>query len=187
MAELNNYITRHKTDFEAIIEHLKKELGSLRTGRAQSALVDNLLVEAYGTKQPLKQLAGISIQDPKTISIEPWDKTILKDVEKAIGASNLGLSVINLGGKILAKVSMMTEENRKELIKVLGKMAETAKINVRQIRDKAKEEIIKAEKDNDITQDDRYKFVADLDNFVTEQNKKIIAISEEKETEIMTV
>ncbi len=187
MADTNQFISKHKPEFDAVIEHFKKEIGSLRTGRAQSALVDNLLVEAYGTKQGLKQLAGISIQDSKTISIEPWDKSIMKDIEKAISASNLGLSVINLGGKILAKVSMMTEDTRKELLKILGKMMETCKINIRQSRDKVKEEILKAEKDKDITQDDRYQYLADLDNYVTELNKKVEAIAQEKEEEIMTV
>lgn len=187
MAEMNQFINKRKSEFDAVLEHLKKELGALRTGRAQSALVDNLIVEAYGSRQPLKQLAGISIQDSKTISIEPWDKSILKEVEKALSANNLGLSIINLGGKILAKVSMMTEETRKELLKVLGKILENEKISIRQIRDKVKEEILKAEKDNDITQDDRYKYLADLDNYVSELNKKTEAIAEEKEKEIMTV
>jgi ribosome recycling factor len=187
MTELNSFIKEHKAEFEGALEHLKKEIGSLRTGRAQTALVDNLQVEAYGTRQPLKQLAGVSIQDSKTISIEPWDKSVMKDVEKALGASNLGLSIINLGGKILAKVSMMTEETRKDLLKVLGKMVETGKINIRQVRDKVKEEILKAEKDKEITQDDRYQFVADLDNYVTDFNKKIEEIAKEKEEEIMTI
>ena len=187
MPELNQFILQNKQDFDNALGHLKKELGSLRTGRAQSALVDNLLVDVYGTKQALKQLAGISIQDSMTISIEPWDKSILKEIEKALGSSNLGLSVINLGGKILAKVSMMTEETRKELIKISGKMLESGKINIRQVRDKVKEEILNAEKDNEITQDDRYKFLADLDNYVTELNKKAQQIAEQKEEEIMTI
>lgn len=187
MPELNKFISQHKQDFDNILEHLKKELGSLRTGRAQAALVDNLQVEAYGSRQPLKQLAGISIQDSKTISIEPWDKSIMKDVEKALGSTNLGLSVINLGGKILAKVSMMTEETRKELLKVLGKMMENDKISIRQVRDKVKEEILKAEKDKVITQDDRYQYLADLDNYVSEMNKKTEVIVKEKEDEIMTI
>jgi ribosome recycling factor len=187
MAELNQFINKHKSEFDAVLEHLKKELGTLRSGRAQSALVENLQVEAYGTRQALKQLAAISISDPKTISIEPWDKNILKDVEKALGFSNIGLSVVNAGNKIIAKVPLMTEENRKELIKVLGKMLEAAKINIRQIRDKAKEAILKAEKDKEITQDDRYQGVADLDNYISELNKKAETISEEKEKEIMTV
>ena len=166
---------------------MKKELGTLRTGRAQSALVENLLVEAYGTRQALKQLAAISITDPKTISIEPWDRNILKEIEKALGFSNLGLSVINTGNKIIASVPLVTEENRKELLKVMGKILETAKINIRQVRDKIKEQILKDEKEKKITQDDRYKSVADLDNYVAEQNKKVEASGEEKEQEIMTI
>ena len=187
MAELNKFISQHKQDFDNILEHLKKELGTLRTGRAQSALVENLQVEAYGSRQVLKQLAAISITDPKTISIEPWDKNILKDVEKALGFSHIGLSIVNAGNKIIAKVPLMTEENRKELIKVLGKMLETAKINIRQIRDKAKDAILKAEKDKEITQDDRYQFVADLDNYITDLNKKAEAIAKGKEEEITTI
>jgi ribosome recycling factor len=187
MSELNQFIKDHKTDFDNVLEHLKKELGSLRTGRAQSALVENLQIESYGSRQALKQLASISISDPQTISIEPWDKSILKEIEKALGQANVGLSVINLGSKILAKVSMMTEESRKELIKVLGKMLETGKINIRQVRDKVKEAILKAEKDKSLTQDDRYQFLADLDNYVSELNKKAEAMAKEKEEEIMTI
>lgn len=187
MPEINKFITQNQKEFDAILEHLKKELGSLRTGRAQSALVENLQVEAYGSRQILKQLASISIQDAKTIIIEPWDKNLLKDVEKAMGFSNLGLSIVNAGGKIIAKVPLMTEENRKELIKVLGKILENAKISIRQIRDKVKESIIKAEKNNDITQDDRYQYLADLDNFVSDYNKKAEKIADEKEEEIMTI
>lgn len=187
MAELNQFIAKHKTEFETALEHFKKDIGSLRTGRAQTALVDNLQVEAYGSRQPLKQIAGISIQDSKTISIEPWDKSIMKEVEKAIGASNLGLSIINLGGKILAKVSMMTEETRKELLKVLGKMLEAGKISLRQVRDKVKEEILKAEKDKDITIDDKFQYLADLDNYVSDLSRKTEEIAKEKEEEIMTI
>jgi ribosome recycling factor len=187
MSELNQFIKDHKTEFDNVLEHLKKELGSLRTGRAQSALVENLQVESYGSRQPLKQLASVSISDPQTISIEPWDKSILKEIEKSLGQANVGLSVINLGSKLLAKVSMMTEESRKELIKVLGKMLETGKINIRQVRDKIKESILKAEKDKSLTQDDRYQFLADLDNYVSELNKKAEAMAKEKEDEIMTI
>lgn len=187
MPELNNYIKQNKEEFENSLVHLKKELGTLRTGRAQSALVENILVEAYGSRQVLKQLASISIPESRAISIEPWDKSIVKEIEKSLIASNLGLSVVNAGNKIIAKVPMMTEENRKELIKVSGQKLEAGKINIRQIRDKTKEAILKAEKDKDITQDDRYQYLADLDNYVSELNKKAEEICEEKNQEIMTV
>ncbi|OGY41060.1 MAG: hypothetical protein A2Y82_01440 [Candidatus Buchananbacteria bacterium RBG_13_36_9] len=187
MAELNIYISQNKTEFENAIAHLKKDLMTLRTGRAQTAIVENLLIEAYGGKQILKQLASISIPEPKSISIEPWDKNLLKEIEKALNFSNLGLSIVNAGNKIIAKVPLMTEENRKGLLKVLSQKLETAKISIRQIRDKVKESILAAEKNKEITQDDRYKYVADLDNYVTDINKKLESITKEKEEEIMTI
>ena len=187
MAESNIYIDQQKDEFEKAIEHLKKELTTLRTGRAQATLVENVQVEAYGTMTPLMQLASISVPYAKSIAIEAWDKNILKDIEKALSYSNLGLSVVNTGEKLIAQVPPMTEENRKELLKILGEKVEASKISIRQIRDKIKENILKAEKANEITEDDKYKFLADLDNFTTDYNKKTDSLSEEKEKEIMTV
>jgi len=187
MADTNQYIDQHKEEFDKTIEHLKKELAGLRTGRAQSTLVENLQVEAYGAMTPLMQLASISVPDAQTIAIEPWDKNILKDIEKGLSFSSLGLSVVNTGEKLLAKVPPMTEENRKELLKIMGEKVEEDKISIRQTRDKVKEAILKADKDKEITEDDKYKFLADLDNYVTERNKEIDKMAEEKEKEIMTV
>jgi len=187
MADSNIYIDQNKIEYEKTLEHLKKELTGLRTGRAQATLVENLQVEAYGVMTPLMQLASISVPDAKSISIEPWDKTILKDIEKAMSYSNLGLSVVNSGDKIIANVPPMTEENRKDLIKIMGEKIENAKIGVRQARDKIKETILAAEKTNEVTEDDKYKYLTDLDNFTTDYNKKIEQMSDDKEKEIMTV
>lgn len=187
MSDTNLYIDQHKKEFDKALEHLKNELMALRTGRAQATLVENLQVEAYGAMTPLQQLANISVPDAKTVSIEPWDKSIIKDIEKALSYSNLGLSVVNTGEKLMANVPPMTEENRKGLTKILGEKVEATKISIRQIRDKVKEEILKAEKENAITEDDKYKFLTDLDNFTSEQSKQIDKTSQEKEQEIMTV
>jgi ribosome recycling factor len=187
MATTNQFIEQKKAEFDEAVEHFKKEISSLRTGRAQTILVENVMVEAYGAQTPLKQLASISIPEAKSISIEPWDKSIAKDVEKALAYSNLGLSVVNTGEKIIANLPSMTEENRKGLVKLLNQKTEEAKISLRQIRDKVKEAILTAEKNKDITQDDRYQFVADLDNFISECNKKIEEIAANKETEITTI
>ncbi len=187
MPTSNIYIDQYKEEFEKVIDHLKKELNALRTGRAQATLVENLQVEAYGAMTPLKQLASISVPDAKSISIEAWDKNILKDIEKALNYSNLGLSVVNTGEKIIAQIPPMTEENRKELLKIMGEKVEDARISLRQIRDKVKEEILKAEKEKEITEDDKYKYLTDLDNLVTDYNKQIDKLAEEKEKEIMTV
>jgi ribosome recycling factor len=187
MANTNQFIEQKKAEFDLAIEHFKKEISSLRTGRAQSTLVENVMVEAYGSQTPLKQLASISVPEAKSISIEPWDKNLLKEIEKALNFSNLGLSIVNAGNKIITKVPLMTEENRKGLLKVLSQKLETAKISIRQIRDKVKESILAAEKNKEITQDDRYKYAADLDNYVTDINKKLESITKEKEEEIMTI
>jgi ribosome recycling factor len=187
MAKSNLYIERQKSEFEKNIEFLNKELGSLRTGRAQSTLVENIQVEAYGSAQPLKQLASISIPEAKSISIEAWDKSVLKEIEKALTHSNLGLSIVNTGEKIIAKIPPMTEENRKQLLKLVNEKTEEARIGIRKVRDKVKEEILAGEKNNEITQDDRYQYLADLDNYVSDYNDKIEEIKEKKEKDIMTV
>jgi ribosome recycling factor len=135
MSKSNSFIDKKKVEFDKAIEHFKTELGSLRTGRAQSAVVENIMVEAYGAQTPLKQLAAISIPEPKTISIQPWDKSIIKDIEKAFSYSNLGLSIVNVGDKLVVKLPAMTEENRKELVKVIGQKLEAAKISLRRVRD----------------------------------------------------
>jgi len=187
MAKSNIYIEKNKSELDKNIEHLNKELASLRTGRAQATLVENVQVEAYGAITPLKQLASISVPEAKSIAIEAWDKSILKDIEKALTHSNLGLSIVNAGEKLIAKVPAMTEENRKQLLKVVGEKIEEARIGIRKVRDKIKEMILTAEKDKEITQDDKYEFLADLDNFVSDYNDKIEELKEKKEKDIMTI
>lgn len=187
MAKSNSFIDKNKKEFEKATEHFKVELGSLRTGRAQSAVVENLIVEAYGAQTPLKQLAAISIPEPKTISIQPWDKSIIKDIEKAFSYSNLGLSIVNAGDKLVAKLPPMTEENRKELVKVIGQKLEAAKISLRRVRDVVREQILDAEKTKTITQDDKFEFLADLDNYIAEYNQKMAEMAKEKEEEVMII
>jgi len=187
MANTNIYIDKQKADFEKVLAHFKDDLMTLRTGRAQSTLVENIQVEAYGTMTPLNQLASISIPESKSISIEPWDKNILKEIERALTYSNLGFSVVNTGEKLIAQIPPMTEENRKEILKIIGEKEEKAKISLRQLRDQVKEDILAAEKEKEITEDDKYAFLADLDNFISNYNKKIGEIAEEKKQEIMTI
>ncbi|MFC1598980.1 ribosome recycling factor [Patescibacteria group bacterium] len=187
MADSNLYIDQRKEGFAKTKASLKEELTQLRTGRAQTTLVENLQVEAYGAQTALNQLASLSIADAKTLTIEPWDKTVLKDIEKALSYSSLGFSVVNTGDKLILKVPPMTEENRKDLLKIMNEKIENAKISIRQTRDKIKEEILSAEKNKDITEDDRYKYLADLDNYTGEESKEIDKMAQEKEQEIMTV
>ena len=187
MADTNQYIDTHKGEIEKAIDFFKKEIAEIRTGRANTSMVENVQVQAYDQVQPLSQVASLAIADAHTIQIEPWDKTILKDVEAALARTSLGLSVVNTGERLMAKIPTMTEESRKEMVKILGKKAEEARIKVRQVRDDIKEEIQAAEKANDLTEDDKYLFITQLDNTVSDYTDQISKLQEEKEKEIMTV
>ncbi|MDP2693069.1 MAG: ribosome recycling factor [bacterium] len=177
----------NKGQFEKTIEHLKGELSGLRTGRATPALVEDITVEAYGVKQQLKTLASISVSDAKTLTIEPWDKSILQAIEIAINNSQLGINAVNDGKLLRLPLPDLTQERRVELIKVLHQKLESARISLRQIRDEIKKEIEHLEKEKDITEDERYKHIDELDKSVREYNEKIKTIGEEKEKEINTV
>lgn len=183
----NIYIDKRKQEFESALTHFTKELHELRSGRASTTMVENVQVEAYSSFMPLHQLASLSVPEPQAISIEPWDKGVLKDIEKALAKHPAGFSVLNTGDRIIIKIPPMTEENRKEVVKVLGKKAEETRISIRKIRDSIKEEIISAEKKNDITEDDRYEYLANLDNVVSDYNKRIQEQTETKEAEIMAI
>jgi len=180
-------IDDHKIEFDKLVGFFKEELGTLRTGRANPAMVDKVMVEAYGSTMPLIQTATINLADAKSMTIEPWDKSILKDIEKSLIAANLGLGIVNEGNMIRLTVPMMTEENRKELVKQLGQKAEKTKINVRGLRDKVRDQIEQLEDKNEITEDDRYKLQEDLDELVKKYNEQIKEIADKKEQEIMTV
>src|ERR1035437_10228041 len=117
-------ISKKEPEFKKAIDHLKGELATLRTGRASAALVENLIVDFYGAPTPLMHMAQISIPEPRSIAIPPYDKNALKDIEKAVQASNLGINPVNDGMYIRLTVPQMTEERRKELVKVVGQMSE---------------------------------------------------------------
>jgi len=176
-----------KPGLEKIIEFFKEELAGLRTGRASVAIVENIMVDCYGSKTPLKQLAAISVTDSQGMVVQPWDKTVVKEIEKAISQSGKGLSVSVDGAIVRLAVPPMTEERRKEIVKVLKEKLEAARVAVRELRDKTREKINKLFKDKSVTEDDRYGLFEDIDKITGEYNEKIKKIQEEKEAEIMTV
>src|SRR3989338_6066062 len=184
---MESIIDSRKPEFERAMENLKSELSTLRVGRANPIMVENILVEAYGTKTPLKQLASITAPEARTILIQPWDKTIAKEVEKAIAAANIGISPVNEGHQIRLTIPALTEESRKELTKSVGEKMEKTRIALRQIRDKAREEIVKKERQKEITEDDKYDLQKKLDEVVREFNEQIKQTGEKKEKEIMTI
>ncbi len=184
---MDQIIEIHKIEFERIIENLKSELATLRIGRANPLMVENILVEAYGTRTALKQMASISVPEARTILIQPWDKAIIKDIEKSIISANIGINPVNEGSQIRLTIPPLTEESRKELVKSVGEKMEKSRIIIRQIRDKVKDEITKKQKASDITEDDKYDLQKKLDELVKSHNEKIKEIGDKKEQEIMTI
>ena len=170
--------------FDKALEHLKKDISSIRTNRATPALIENLLVNVYDSKMPLNQVASILAPEPRMLSVEPWDKSIIKDVEKSIQTASLGLSVANKGTFLRVTIPPMTEESRKELVKVLAGKLEHARGAIRGTRDSVKEAILKAAKEKQVSEDERYKLIDELDEMTREYNDKIKEIGERKEEEI---
>lgn len=186
MAE-NLYIVKYKPEFEKCIEFLKHELSGIRTGRANTTLVEEVQVEAYGSHQMIKNLANLTVPENNAIAIQPWDKSVMKNIENALVKASLGLEIVNLGEKILAKVPMLTEETRKEMVKLLGKKVEESRIAVRRVRDEVKDEITTAEKNKEISEDDKYQYLGDLDEYTKKMNDRIEELRKEKEAELMKV
>ena len=180
-------LNEYKIKFEKALDFFRKELGGLRTGRATPALVEDLVIDAYDSKMDLKSLASINSLDARTLVIEPWDKTVLKNIEKGIQSAGIGLNPIADGNKIRLAMPSLTEESRKELIKVIGKKMEESRMSVRNIRDELKTEIEQAEENKEISEDDRFRLQDQLDEMTRSYNEKLKVIGEEKEKEIMTI
>lgn len=180
-------IDNHKEGFEKIVTHFIAEIGTLKTGRANPAMLDSVRVEAYGAMSPINQVASVTAPDARSIVVQPWDKSVLKDIEKAIVESNLNLSPVNDGERIRLNLPALTEETRKDVVKLLNQKAEEAKIAIRLERDEAKEEVISAEKNKEFGEDEKFRLLEDLDKKVASYNEKIKELADKKEEEIMTI
>ena len=176
-----------KEKMEKAIEALRHELDTLRTGRASVAMLDGVRVDYYGTPTPLNQLASLSVPESRTIVIQPWDVTQVQVIEKAILTSDLGLTPSNDGKVIRINIPQLTEERRKELVKVSGKYAEECKVSIRNARRDAIDEVKKKEKDKDIGQDDRKRAEEEVQKVTDSEIKRVDEIVEAKEAEIMEV
>jgi ribosome recycling factor len=184
---ITNLIDRSRPEFEKAIEHFKNELTQLRTGRASSALVENVMVDYYGSKSPLKQIASISTPEPRLILISPWSKDTLVNIEKSIRDSQLNLNPVNDGQVLRVNIPPLNEERRRELVKILSQKAEEARVTVRKQRENIWDEIQDFEKQGKIAEDDKFSGKDRLQKVVDEYNGKIEEIREKKEEEIMTV
>ncbi|MBU4216980.1 ribosome recycling factor [Candidatus Parcubacteria bacterium] len=184
---MNKYIQEHEEEFENVIDFFKKEIATLRTGRANPAILDGVQVEAYGSRAGLNSMASITVADAQSIVVAPWDKSVSKAIEKAIVEANLGVGVVNEGMQLRITVPRMTEENRKDLVKKLNEKHEESRIKFRKIREEVKSKIEKAEKDKEISEDNRFIFIGDLDKEVHEKNEELKALRDKKEVEVMTI
>ncbi len=180
-------MTNLKPDLEKIIEQYQQELKSVRTGRANPQVVEDLMIDYFGTMTPIKQAANISASDARTIVIAPWNKDSLVDIEKAINESDLGINPINDGEVIRLSFPPLTEERRVELTKIVGQKSEEARIKVRKLREKIREDIQREEKDGKISEDDKVRKEKELQKIIDEYNEKIEEIHKKKEEELMTV
>ncbi|MBI5254510.1 ribosome recycling factor [Candidatus Falkowbacteria bacterium] len=184
---MNQFIAKHQANFDAVVEHFKKEIGGIRTGRATPSLVENVQVNAYGVRTPLKQLASISIAEVRMLNVEAWDKTVIKDIEKAIAEANVGVTTAADGNVIHVSVPQMTEETRDKYLKILKEKLEKAKISLRSVREKVKDEILAAFKVKEISEDSRYNFIDELDKETAKYTAKLEEQSAIKEKEIKTI
>lgn len=180
-------ISEYREQIHKAVEHLKHDISSLRTGRAMPSIVEDIMIEAYGMRQPLKALASISVLDAKTLAIEPWDKTIVGAVDTGLRLSDLGINPVNDGKLIRLPLPELSAERRQELIKVLHNKLENTRIVVRKIREDARQDIDMQEEEKVIGEDQKYKFHEELEKLVKETNEKIKEIGEEKEREILKV
>jgi ribosome recycling factor len=169
------------------IEVLKKDLASVRTGRASLALLDGIVVNYYDTQTPLQQLATLSIPESRQIAIQPWDQKIIPDIEKAILKSDLGLTPMNDGKIIRINIPPLTEERRKQLVKAVKKKAEEAKVSIRNIRRDANEELKKFEKEKHISEDEVKKLQEETQKTTDSFIAKVDEVLGYKEKEIMEV
>jgi len=168
-----------KTELKKIEEWLSKEYSQVHTGRATPMVLDSIMVESYGSYMPIKNVAGITIEDPKTLRISPWDKNQIKGIESAINEANLGLSVASDGDGIRAIFPMLTTENRSKLVKVLKEKLEDARISIR------KERQSEMDKLEDLPEDEAKRGKEDIQKAVDESNNNLEAIFGKKEKDLM--
>ena len=170
---------------DGALKSLHSEFGGLRTGRANASLLDNIQVEAYGNMTPLSQVGTVSVPESRMLSVQVWDKTVVKNVEKAINAAGLGVNAIADGQLVRVPIPELSEERRIELTKIAGKYAESAKVAIRNIRRDGNEAIKKAEKDGNLSKDELKKQEGEIQKLTDDFIKKIDAALVVKEKEIL--
>lgn len=184
---MNQHITDAKQRMDKSIEAFRGEIAKIRTGKATTALLDGIKVDYYGTMTPLKQMGNVSVLDAHTLSVTPWDRSVVQLIEKAIMTADLGLNPSSDGTNIRIPIPMLTEERRKELVKLTKKMGEDAKVAIRNVRRDANEHLKKEQKDKKISEDDLKNFEAEIQKLTNDHTNLIDDMLKHKEKEIMEV
>lgn len=183
----NKYLDSVNEGFGNVLSHFESELRAIRTGRASVSLVESIKVEAYGTAMNMLEIASISALDPRQLAIQPYDISLIKSVEKAIFEYGHGLTPAVDGNVVRVNIPHLTEERRTELSKIVRIKAEEARVSLRHLRERAKETIESDFKNKILREDDKFRFVKELDDKLAEFNGKIKEISDRKEEEIKTL
>jgi ribosome recycling factor len=187
MATAEELISDAARRMDKSVEHARSEFGTVRTGRASAALLDRINVDYYGTPTPLKQLATINVPEPRMLTIQPFDPGSIKSIEKAIQESDLGLTPSNDGKLIRLPIPQLTEERRKELVKVVGKLAEDHRVAVREVRRDALRHLQELVKNGDVGDDDERRAEKEVQDLTDKHTKTIDELLKNKEAEILEV
>ncbi|HNQ44484.1 MAG TPA: ribosome recycling factor [Candidatus Cloacimonadota bacterium] len=184
---MQNLKDNTKEKMQKSFDSLLHQYSKVRTGRASASILDDIRINYYGQPTPVKQLCNISIPEPRTIIVQPWDKTTLADIEKAILGANIGITPENDGNVIRLPFQPLTEDKRKDIVKILKKLAEDSRVAIRNIRRDANETGKRMKKDSEISEDDEKKLLKELQDITDEWIKKIDEVEKAKEKEIMEV
>jgi ribosome recycling factor len=180
-------LTNLQQELSKAIEHYKNELAKLQAWRANPAIVEGVFVMAYGSSQPLRNVAAVSTLDSQTISIQPWDKSIIRDIERGITEANLGLNPNNNGEAILINIPPLTEERRRDIVKLASRMTEDAKVSIRNVRQDYKRKLDTAKNDKTESEDTIKVYETELQRVVDIVIKEIDTLEKHKESEVMKV
>ena len=184
---VDTFLKETETKMEKAVESTKDKFGSIRAGRANVSMLDGVLVDAYGTPSPLSQIGTLSAPEARLLTIDPWDKSLIPAIEKAIQQANLGLNPSNDGKLIRLSVPELTEERRKEYVKIVRKEAEEGKVAIRNIRKDVNNKLRKSEKDSEITEDDLKSGEDSVQKLTDKFTKLVDEALEKKEKELTTV
>ncbi len=184
---LKEVLKNTEESMAAAIEHLQPDLSGIRTGKANPALLDSIRVDYFGQQVPLKQVASIAVPDPRLITIQPWDKSVVPEIEKAILGSELGLNPQNDGTIIRLPIPQLTEERRKDLVKAVKRLGEDAKVSLRNIRRNVNEDIKKLEKSHDIGEDEMHSNQEEIQKLTDSYVKQVEEVISAKEKDVLEI